>query len=179
MSVYGTHFVAEALRDAGDHVLHKTSHCAELRDVFAASLPHSEGDLGLVALLELDVHVHVSDVLLELTAGALDSDLAGFDSNGDALRDFELLGLKNVLHLDGGIQGQHAILGFYKAQWKDHPVARDASIAPNHLLGSFIVSKTSQSTLERSCNGKWGSRWRIGRVRRMRRYGWVIRHSID
>lgn len=48
---------------------------------------------------ELDVHVDVPDVLVELSPGSSDLDDPGLDLDSDALGDGEVFGLEDVLHL--------------------------------------------------------------------------------
>lgn len=69
--------------------------------MLAPSLPHRERDLVLLALDELDVHVHVSDIFRELSARALDGDQARLDLQRDVLWNSQLLGGKDVAHLNG------------------------------------------------------------------------------
>lgn len=60
-----------------------------------AALPHSERDdfLALDHLrLDLDVHIDMSEILLQRPAGAGDGDDAGFDIDGDCIGDLELFG---------------------------------------------------------------------------------------
>jgi hypothetical protein len=115
VGVHGTHFVQETLLtcyytlrlilqrshlgDTGNQVLHQAAHSAKLSDVLTATLPDRKDDLGLGALLELNVHVNMANVLLEFAPWTLDGDEARLDGNGNALRNLELFGLENVLHL--------------------------------------------------------------------------------
>jgi hypothetical protein len=60
--------------------------------MLASALPNCKRDLVLLALDELDVHVHVSEIFYELSAWASDGDQARLDFERDALRDGQLLG---------------------------------------------------------------------------------------
>ena len=67
--------------------------------MLAATLPDSEGDLVGLALEDPDVHVDVTDILRQRSAGALDGDDAGLDVDGNPLRNVEFFGLEDVPHL--------------------------------------------------------------------------------
>ena len=82
-----------------NHVLNETLDCTEASNVFPAALPYRQGDLVRFARNEPDVHVNVADILRQSPPRALDGDLSGFDGDLNSLREFELLGLENVLHL--------------------------------------------------------------------------------
>ncbi len=86
---------------AGDHILDERLDGAQACDVLATTLPDGKSDLGPLSFDELDVHVDVADVLLELAASALDGDDARLDGDGDALRHNQLFRLQNVTHPRG------------------------------------------------------------------------------
>jgi len=66
MCVNQSHLVSESLRDTSDHVFDERFDCSQAGDMFPPSLPDCKGDLVLLALDELNVHVNVSNVLLQL-----------------------------------------------------------------------------------------------------------------
>ena len=83
---------------AGDHILDERLDGAEARDVFATTLPNSKSDLRPLSLNELDVHVDMADVLLELAPSAFDGDDARLDGDGNAVRYDQLFCLQNITH---------------------------------------------------------------------------------
>lgn len=90
------------LGDTDDHVVERTSDSTQARNVLTASLPYGERD-KLLALdelgVQLDVHVDMSEVLLECTAGTGDGDKSGLDRHGNVVRYGEIFGRENVAHL--------------------------------------------------------------------------------
>ena len=118
MGIYSAHLVLEALYvpkvawktwlqggestdlgDASDHVDDEGLNCPQASDVLAATLPYREADLDVLALLEPDVHVNVTDILRQRSAGTLDGNEAGLDVHGDSFRDVEFFSLEDVTHL--------------------------------------------------------------------------------
>jgi hypothetical protein len=85
----------------GDHIFDERLDGAEARDVFATTLPNSKSNLRPLSFDELDVHVDMADVLLELAPSALDDDDARLDGDGNALRNDQLFCLQNVTHPRG------------------------------------------------------------------------------
>lgn len=69
--------------------------------MLSSTLPYRQCDLVVLCLYELDVHVHMSDVLFDGSAGSSDGDEAGLDVDGDAVGHDELLCLQDVPHLGG------------------------------------------------------------------------------
>jgi len=74
MSVYCAHFVLETLGDTGDHVGDETLNCPQASNMLPASLPYSQSDLVALALEQPDVHINVTDILVESAPRALDGD---------------------------------------------------------------------------------------------------------
>jgi hypothetical protein len=81
-----------------DHILDERPDGAKACDVLATALPYSKSDFCSLSLDELDVHVDMADILLELAARALDGDDAGLDGDGNAFRHVQLFCLQNVAH---------------------------------------------------------------------------------
>lgn len=71
---------------AGDHISDERLDGAQACDVLATTLPDGKCDLCPLSLDELDVHVDMADVLLELATRALDGDDARLDGDSNALR---------------------------------------------------------------------------------------------
>ena len=67
--------------------------------MLAATLPYCERNLVRLALLEPDVHVDVTNILRQLSAGARDCNETGLDVDSNSLRNVELFGLEDVPHL--------------------------------------------------------------------------------
>ena len=85
--------------NASDHIDNKTFDCSEAGDMLSTSLPYCKRDLIALALDQPDIHVDVTDILRQCSAGTSDSDEAGLDVDGDSLRNVELFGLEDVPHL--------------------------------------------------------------------------------
>lgn len=68
--------------------------------MLASTLPYCESDCdGLDGFDDSDIHVNMSDVLLDGSPGSGDGDESGLDSNLDTLGDYEFFGLEDVAHL--------------------------------------------------------------------------------
>ena len=67
--------------------------------MLAATLPYGKADLVVLALLQPDVHVDVTDILGQRSTRALNGNEAGLDVHGDTLGDGEFFGLEDVPHL--------------------------------------------------------------------------------
>ena len=67
--------------------------------MLAATLPYCQADLVCLALQNLDVHVDVTDILLQRSSGTSDRDETGLDVDGDTLGNVEFFGLVDVPHL--------------------------------------------------------------------------------
>jgi hypothetical protein len=124
MRIDGTHLVAEPLplhtkplaihtytrpiqthlRNPSDQVRDQALDCPKTRNMLSSSLPDRKRDLVILALDELDVHVHMSDVFRELAARALDGNQARLDFELHALGDGELLCGQDVAHLKGEVR---------------------------------------------------------------------------
>jgi len=96
MGVDETHLVLVTLGDTDDHVVDQGADGAEASDVLALAVPDNKAEAGGIHLD--NVHLNVTEVLVEGTAGTSDGDLAGLDLNSDALRDSEDFFLVDVLH---------------------------------------------------------------------------------
>jgi len=103
MRIDRAHLVAEALGNTSNHVRDQALNRPQARNMLTPSLPHRERDLIILALDELDVHVHMSDIFRELSARALDADQPRLDLQSDALRDSKLLSGKDVAHFERGL----------------------------------------------------------------------------
>jgi hypothetical protein len=95
MGIYVTHLVFETLSDTGDHVVDNGSDSADASNVLAVTVVDNE--LELVLTNGLDLHVKVTQVLGEFTAGSLDGDNARLDGDINTLGNDELVVLVNVL----------------------------------------------------------------------------------
>ena len=68
--------------------------------MLASTLPDSERDfVGRLALEQPNVHIDMTNVFCEGTAGTRDSDETRLNSNRDALRNVEFFSLEDVPHL--------------------------------------------------------------------------------
>lgn len=63
-----------------------------------SALPDGESDLVDLSLDDLNVHVDMSDILLQLPSWTLYGDEPRLDGHCDSLWHVELLGLENVTH---------------------------------------------------------------------------------
>jgi hypothetical protein len=81
MGVDVAHLVREALGDASNHVADKSANGAESGNILAVAVVHLNVDDVLLGVREADIDV--TEVLGELTARALDSDLAGLNVHLD------------------------------------------------------------------------------------------------
>lgn len=95
------------LGDTDDHVVDCASDSAQARNVLTPALPYGEADL-LLALdelrLDLNVHVDMSEVLLERPARPSDGYQARLDGHSHIVGDRELFGGKDVAHLEGEVR---------------------------------------------------------------------------
>jgi hypothetical protein len=88
------------LSNTSNQVFNQTTEGAELCNMFTTALPDLEKDLvAIAALLDLNVHVHMANILCELSARALDGDETRLDRNGHSLRNVKLFGLEDIAHL--------------------------------------------------------------------------------
>ena len=67
--------------------------------MLTATLPYCKRNLVRLALLEPDVHVDVTDILRQLSAGTRYGDETGLDADFNAGWNVELFGLEDVPHL--------------------------------------------------------------------------------
>lgn len=67
--------------------------------MLTATLPYCKRNLVRLALLEPDVHVDVTDILRQLSAGTRYGDETGLDVDSNPLRNVEFFGLEDVPHL--------------------------------------------------------------------------------
>ena len=67
--------------------------------MLAATLPYRKADFVVLALLEPNVHVDMTNILREGSAGALHGDETGLDADFNAGWNVELFGLEDVPHL--------------------------------------------------------------------------------
>ena len=67
--------------------------------MLAVASPDGKDDLRLRALLQLNVHVDMANVLRELASGALNGDEPRPDLDSHTLGNLELFGLEDVTHL--------------------------------------------------------------------------------
>jgi len=72
--------------------------------MFPAALPDSECDLIGLSFHETDVHIDMTDILLQCAAGSCYCDEAGLDRNLNALGNVEFFGLKDVPHLRESVE---------------------------------------------------------------------------
>lgn len=88
------------LCDTSDHVEDKGLDRSETCNMLAAALPYSKGhDVRFLCLDKPDVHIYMTDILVERPSRAGDSDETGLDANGDTLWYFKLFSFENVPHL--------------------------------------------------------------------------------
>ena len=76
--------------------------------MLAATLPYRKADFVVLALLEPNVHVDMTNILREGSAGALHGDETGLDIDGDSLWDIELFSLEDVPHLVSKYKYEHS-----------------------------------------------------------------------
>jgi hypothetical protein len=95
MGIYVTHLVFETLGDTSDHVVDNGANSTDAGNVLAVTVVDNE--LELVLTGELDLHVKVTQVLGELTAGSLDGNNARLDVDLNTLGNEKLVVLVDVL----------------------------------------------------------------------------------
>lgn len=87
------------LGNTSNHVVDHGSDGSEARDVLPAALPDGEEDLGLLALNDSDVHVHMANVFGEGSSRACDRDNARLYGDFNSLGNGEFFDLLDVQHL--------------------------------------------------------------------------------
>jgi hypothetical protein len=97
MGIYVTHLVFETLGDTSDHVVHNGANSTDAGNVLAVTVVDNE--LELVLTGELDLHVKMTQVLGELTAGSLDGNNARLDVDLNTLGNEKLVVLVDVLNV--------------------------------------------------------------------------------
>jgi hypothetical protein len=100
MGVDEAHLVLVTLGDTDDHVVDQGADGAEASNVLALAVPDNEAEAGGIQLN--NVHLDVTEVLVEGTTGTGDGDLASLDLDLDALGDSENLFLVDILHFVRG-----------------------------------------------------------------------------
>lgn len=88
------------LGDSSDHVVDQTTNRSQAGNMFPAALPHCQKDLRRLSLNHSDIHIDMSDILGQCSAGPSDGDLTRFDGDINAFGDFELFGFEDVPHLE-------------------------------------------------------------------------------
>jgi len=96
MGVDEAHLVLVTLGDTNDHVVNQGADGAEASNVLALAVPDNEAETSGIQLDNL--HLNVTEVLVEGTAGSLDGDVTSLDLDLNAGGDSEDFFLVDVLH---------------------------------------------------------------------------------
>lgn len=100
MGINEPHFVAVALGDAGDKILHVAQGGANGGGCFPRTKPRVDFQLSFTVFVsnELKIEIQMLEVSHQFSAGALNFDDLGMNFDAHAVRDVHGLGGKNRLH---------------------------------------------------------------------------------